>query len=226
MRTVAEKSADILPVPQFVDPVGFASLDQTIRAIRAQEALFFEGDPSTNLYEVVEGIFRSSRIYSDGRRQIVTFAFPGDLVGFAHGEYYRFDCYALTAGKVRPIPRHALLTAVKSRPALAEKLLAAAADQISSMHDLSMILCRKSALERVASFLCAFRDKTGAADCLRLPMTRSEIADYLGLTIETVSRNITKLRQRRIIELLEPSSIRILDLDRLRRIAQEDASIH
>lgn len=200
--------------------------DPVLRSVKAHDALFFDGDEFTNLYEVVEGVFRASKIYSDGRRQIVAFAYPGDLVGFAQSNRHRFDCDALTAGKVRPISRHALLSAVKTRPALAEKLLSAAVDQLSCMQELSMILCRKSALERVASFLCAFREKTGADRYVQLPMTRGDIADYLGLTVETVSRNMTNLRQRQIIELPEPACVRILDLERLRHVAEEDVAYH
>lgn len=226
MNAVTRHTRSSRLAPCFVAYGEAPRTDETLRTVKAHDALFFEGDPFGSLYEIVEGIVRASKLYSDGRRQIVAFAYPGDFVGFADGERYKFDCDVLTAGKVRPISRHALLSAVKTRPDLAEKLLAAAAEQISSMHELSMILCRKSALERVASFLCTFREKTGAADCLKLPMTRTDIADYLGLTIETVSRNITKLRQRRIIELSEPTTIRILDLDRLRRAAGNDIPIH
>jgi CRP-like cAMP-binding protein len=201
-------------------------VDQILRSVRAQDVLFFEDDDVTSIYEVVEGVFRTTKIHTDGRRQIPAFAFPGDLIGFGHGERYRFDCDALTPAKVRPISRHALLSAVKTRPVLAEKLLSAAADQIANMHDLSMILCRKSALERVASFLCAVHERTGARGLIRLPMSRSDIADHLGLTIETVSRNVSKLKQRDIIELANPSSIRVLDLRRLRHAAEEEDTVH
>ena len=201
-------------------------VDQIVRSLEAHEPLFFEDDEVTHIYEVVEGMLRATKVHIDGRRQIPAFAFPGDLVGFGHGECYRFDCDALMPAKVRPIPRHALLSAVKMRPELAEKLLSAAADQISNMHDHSMILCRKSALERVASFLCTVRHRTGAGDLVRLPMSRTDIGDHLGLTIETVSRNVSKLKQHRIIELSGPTSVRILDLQRLRNAAEEEDTVH
>lgn len=201
-------------------------VDQIVRSLDAHEPLFFEDDEVANIYEVVEGMLRATKVHIDGRRQIPAFAFPGDLVGFGHGERYRFDCDALMPAKVRPIPRHALLSAAKARPALAEKLLAAAADQISNMHDHSMILCRKSALERVASFLCTVRDRTGAGDLVRLPMSRSDIGDHLGVTIETVSRNISRLKQHGIIGLSGPTSVRILDMRRLRNAAEDEDTVH
>ena len=93
--------------------------------------------------------------------------------------------------------------------------------ELSAARDLSMVLCRKSAIEKVASFLCSLAERRrslGPTGMMSLPMTRSDIADYLGLSIETVSRNITKLRVKRIISLPRAGLVLIHDMDRLKRI--------
>jgi len=97
------------------------------------------------------------------------------------------------------------------------------------MQDLSILLCRKTALERIASFLVTMATKTTGPMTgrpLPLPMCRADIADYLGLTIETVSRNMTRLRSMRVIDLPNRGSFVIKDLDRLRLLAQDEGKMH
>ena len=192
------------------------------------DMLFYEGDDAANLYEVVEGVARVYKIFADGRRQVIAFAFPGDLLGFGENGTYRFDCDALTKLRVRTIPRTSLLRAVRERPELGEKVLALAANEITTMQNLSILLCRKSALERLATFLVylANRQHDNGATACALPMSRADIADYLGLTIETVSRNFTKLRTRQVIELLDSSSFQINDMSRLSAIAECEGPVH
>ena len=199
------------------------------RVVGATTVLFHEGDSADVLYEVVTGVFRATKVFQDGRRQVVAFAYPGDVIGFGHGEAYRFDCDALTPARVQVTARGDLAQAMRSRPELGEKLLAMAAGEVASMHDLSVLLCRKSAMERIAGFLLSLASRTGKLGNDRrvsLPMCRADIADHLGLTIETVSRNLTKLKVRGIVDLPDRGNFIIRDLERLQALAECETVVH
>ncbi|MBU1334217.1 MAG: helix-turn-helix domain-containing protein [Devosia sp.] len=205
--------------------MGGAVSTSGVRLLGAYDALFREGDETTGFYEILSGAVRAYKIFPDGRRQIVAFGFAGDIVGFGHGETYRFDCDALTMTRVRAIHKSSLLRAMRERPELAEKLLKVAGDEVASMQDLSILLCRKTAIERMASFLLSMAGRT-TSDMVPLPMCRADIADYLGLTIETVSRNMTRLRAMRVIDLPNRGNFVVRDMDRLRLLAQCDGNMH
>jgi CRP-like cAMP-binding protein len=199
------------------------------RIVGATTVLFHEGDSADALYEVVTGVFRATKVFQDGRRQVVAFAYPGDVIGFGHGASYRFDCDALTPGRVQVTARSDLGQVMRNRPELGEKLLAMAAGEVASMHDLSVLLCRKSAMERIAGFLVSLASRTGKLGNdkrVSLPMCRADIADHLGLTIETVSRNLTKLKVRRIVDLPDRGNFVIRDLERLRALAECETVVH
>lgn len=212
---------DIAPI--WIGPRG---TEAGIRSLRAQDPLFFEGDDAGSLYEVIEGVLRVCKVFSDGRRQIISFAFPGDLIGFGQTDVFSFDCDALTYARVRAIPKSSLLRTALERSELGEKLLAIAANEVNSVQNLSILLCRKSAIERVASFLVYLSKRLGEEAKIVMPMTRADIADYLGLTIETVSRNITKLRGMGVISLPGSGSISIRDMRQLCQIAECDGAMH
>ncbi|KRA43221.1 hypothetical protein ASD80_08195 [Devosia sp. Root635] len=200
-----------------------------VRLLSAYDSLFREGDETTGFYEILSGAVRAYKIFPDGRRQIVAFAFAGDIVGFGHGETYRFDCDALTSTRVRMIPKASLLRAMRERPELGEKLLEVAGGEVANMQDLSILLCRKTAIERIASFLLTMAGKSAGPMVgrqLPLPMCRADIADYLGLTIETVSRNMTRLKAMRVIDLPNRGSFVVRDMDRLRLLAQCEGNMH
>lgn len=199
------------------------------RVVAASSFLFHEGDSADKFYEVLSGVFRAVKVFPDGRRQVVAFAYPGDVIGFGHGENYRFDCYALTPGRVKTFSRGDLLSTMRDRPELGERLLAVAAGEIATMQDLSILLCRKAAIERIAGFLLSLAQRTGKLgndQKVSLPMCRADIADHLGLTIETVSRNMTKLRLRAIIDFPNRGSFVIRDLERLEMLAESEDALH
>ncbi|WP_196258989.1 helix-turn-helix domain-containing protein [Pelagibacterium limicola] len=204
------------------------SRDPAIRTVRPHEPLLFEGDDADHLYEVIEGVIRVYKLFQDGRRQIISFAFPGDVIGLGQGDTYSYDCDAVVFSRVRVIPKGDLMRMVRERADLGEKMLEMAAREISAAQNLSIVLCRKSAIEKVANFLCALADRrrSTAADVVGVPMTRLDIADYLGLTIETVSRNISKLRSMGIISLPRSGVVAINDMQRLRRIGDCDVGLH
>ncbi|WP_404404602.1 helix-turn-helix domain-containing protein [Pelagibacterium halotolerans] len=198
-----------------------SALDTGLRTLRAHDPLIFEGDDADHLYEVIEGVIRVYKVFYDGRRQIMAFAFPGDIIGLGQADIYSFDCDALTFARVRTISKADLLRTVRERPELGAQMLEMASREITAAQSLSITLCRKSAIERVASFLCSLAERRrdiGTSQTLSVPMTRADIADYLGLTIETVSRNITKLKSLDVISLPTPGTVLIHDMKRLKRI--------
>ena len=150
------------------------------------------------------------------RRQILDIAGPGRFVGITPAE--RHDCTAVAVANsvIYSLDRRA----VDNKPAHGEQLTTAMAAEILRLRELATLLGRKTAIERLASFLVemAGRSKTGSCD-IWLPLSRQEIADYLGLTNETVSRNFTTLKRRGVIETFGQSEVRIVRPEILKKIA-------
>lgn len=185
--------------------------------------LFREGDPAEKVYEVATGVVRLTRILEDGRRQIIAFGYPGDTVGFPSDGRYHTDCDALMPTTLF-VHRRADLETANGNAALHERLLNAALREISGMQDHFMMLGRKSSIEKLASFLLVLTKRVGEPigdfNQVNLPMTRADIADFLGLTTETVSRTFTLLRKSQIIAIDHVNTIIILKPTALRGIAQ------
>ena len=210
------------PVPTGTSTVDFAGDGTHIRAYDAHEPVFCEGEDAGFLYEVIEGVVSNSRVMPDGRRHVISFGYPGELIGLGHDDCYRFSCDAVSTARIRSTPTNAILCAVKERPELGEKLLQAATTQLAEMHDHSVMLGCNSAIEKVTSFLLALEKRESGVETVHLPMRRTDIANYLGLTVETVSRNLTKLRVRGIIDMPESHTIVMRDMDRLEALADGD----
>ncbi|MFT4784739.1 MAG: CRP-like cAMP-binding protein [Paracoccaceae bacterium] len=166
--------------------------------------VYFEGDGVDSLYQVKTGVLRLTRLLEDGRRQVIAFGYPGDIVGFPSDGLHHTDCDVLVDAQLQPY-RRSMLENGEGDPELHRNLLQAALREISSMQDHFMMLGRKSAIEKVASFLCVIMDRVGKDlgdyKQANLPMPRSDIADFLGLTTETVSRTLTQLRKSKIIAI-------------------------
>lgn len=176
--------------------------------------LYFEGDDVTHLFMIETGVVRLTRVLEDGRRQVIAFGYPGDFIGFPAQGTHHTDCDALCESKLCPIPRKTLDDSSVD-PELHAVLVQAALQEISAMQDHFMMLGRKSAPEKVASFLTVLLERIGDTSVeppvLALPMSRSDIADFLGLTTETVCRCLTALRKARIIRVDGISKVAILD---------------
>jgi CRP-like cAMP-binding protein len=172
--------------------------------LKAGAYLYFEGDQAEWLYQVTSGVLRLTRLLADGRRQVIAFGYPGDIVGFPSADAHLTDCEALTEVRLQPY-RRSMLENGEGDPKLHYALLQAALREISGMQDHFMMLGRKSASEKLASFLCVLAERVGtdlgAYRSVTLPMSRSDIADFLGLTTETVSRTFTQLRKSKIIAI-------------------------
>ena len=196
------------------------------KSLQAHEHLFVAGDSQTRVYQILEGVVGIYELLPDGRRQIVTFCHPGDLIGLDHPERYSHNAEALCPARVRCIPIAAMDRLISTEPGFGQALLKVLSTELAETRDQLLSLGRKSAHEKVATFLLRIarrneREGVDGSD-LHLPMKRSEIADYLGLTIETVSRNVTKLKVAGVIRLVSNSRIAVLDMDLLEACAEGD----
>lgn len=172
--------------------------------------IYAEGDKSGALYQVAFGVVRIYRLLADGRRQICAFQMPGEIFGFeAGGERHFFaDAVSLTGLRVlHP----------GSEAELSHELFKLALNSLSRAHDHLLTVGRNDAAGRVAAFLIemAGRQDSRDDDVIDLPMSRADIADYLGLTIETVSRVLTKLKDARIIRMATSRHLDVLRWDAL-----------
>lgn len=172
--------------------------------------IYGENEPADFLYMVLSGTVRSYRILSDGRRQIEGFHFSGDIFGFETGAEHDASAEAVTSATVLVIRRNILLSVAARDMAVATQLWKMTARQLDHARKHALLLV-KSAQERVAAFLLEMA-RLGTGNAVDLPMPRQDIADYLGLTIETISRTLSLLQQEAAIDL--PNSRRILLRDR------------
>jgi CRP/FNR family transcriptional regulator len=178
-----------------------------------------EGDPASHLFNITSGSVRVYKLMADGRRQIVGFLYTGDFLGLATGDSYAFSAEALepvTACRFRKSEYRKLL---QEQPTLESALLERASHELAAAQDQMLLLGRKTALERFASFLLDTARRQRRTQTVELSMTRAEIADYLGLTTETVSRVTSKLKTSGMIRLVSLSEIALLKPAALAEIA-------
>jgi CRP/FNR family transcriptional regulator, nitrogen fixation regulation protein len=212
IRSNVPPRAASLPMPR-QDGAEEGSLAEIMQAMGAlmsyprKTEIFAEGEPADYLYQVVSGSVRTYRVLSDGRRQIDGFYLPGDIFGLQFGDEHAFSAEAMTNVKARIVKRSALNAQAKRDPAIAQELLLLTARELHRMQE-RMLLLIKSAQERIASFLVEMATRGSAGPAIDLPMSRQDIADYLGMTIETVSRTLSALEAAATIEL--PTSRRIV----------------
>jgi CRP/FNR family transcriptional regulator, nitrogen fixation regulation protein len=165
------------------------------------EEIFGEGEAAEYVYKVISGAVRAMRFTSDGRRQIMAFYLPGDVFGFDLKDAHGFSAEALAASDILLVRRSAIEKAGSGDVRAARALLELSAAQLHQAQEHAFILGRKGAGERVAAFLLQLAERLCAAGEIDLPMSRSEIADYLALTIETVSRAFSHMEREQMIAL-------------------------
>ncbi len=169
--------------------------------------VYGENEPAEYLYKVVSGAVRTYRVLNDGRRQIGAFYLPGDVFGIEVGDQHTFSAESIVDSKVMLIKRSSLLSLASRSVDVSRQLWTMAAAELQRTQDHTMLLI-KTAQERVAGFLLEMAKRAPRANTVELPMSRQDIADYLGLTIETVSRTLTQLENSAAIEV--PTSRRIV----------------
>jgi len=208
-RTVLSKQ---IP-PQARPPVGSHVLDGNIDLMGAPMSfarnaeIYGEGEPADYLYKVISGTVRTYKVLSDGRRQIGAFHMAGEVFGLEMSDEHTFSAEAITEAKVLVVKRSALVALAERDSDVARQLWALTGRELSRVQD-HILLLIKTAQERVAGFLLEMAERASHDGAVELPMSRQDIADYLGLTIETVSRTLTTLENAAAIEM--PSSRRIV----------------
>ena len=170
----------------------------------AQQELFAQDDPVRHCYEVVSGCLRTVRLMEDGRRLVGGFLMAGSLLGFEARALHDFAAQAVCPTTLRSFSHTEVATMAASDPGFGQFLWHHASDALRQEHEHMLLLGRKTAMERVASFLrdMAVRAGSNEGGQVPLPMCRADIADHLGLTVETVSRTMTQLRRARVIDIL------------------------
>src|SRR6201991_4223272 len=188
--------------PRFLGELGKLSQNEIILSefkYRRGAEIFGEAEPAEYLYQVIDGAVRSYKLLSDGRRQIGAFHLAGDIFGLENGGAHRFTAEAIVDTTVRLIRRQSLELVAESDAMVARNLLGMTTTNLQHAEDHMLLLGRKTSLERVAAFLLEMDKRITAAGVMPLPMSRRDIADYLGLTLETVSRALSRLHELRII---------------------------
>lgn len=215
---VADRGARSAPGPEqatFSFGVGV-----TMTMERGQTVLV-EGDRADRFYRVLRGTVRLYKSIADGRRQVIDFLGEGQVFGLTGGESHPYSVEAITAVTLVRHSRSSVEAAIERDPETARGLFELACTELHRAHQQMLLLGRKTADERVASFLLRLAEHDRPAPLVSLPMSRQDIADHLGLTIETVSRTISRLRRAGLISLVGRQQIRLDGLERLRALAED-----
>jgi len=200
----------------------------TLKSYGQNEHVFIEGDSQSYIYLVVDGVIALYNAMSDGRRQVCAFAYPGDILGLDSIGAHVNSAESLCDSTLRCIPVNAIEKLMRSEPGFGQALLAATATELADTRELMLSLGRKSAAEKMATFLLRIARRNNAIDdavqTVSIPMKRCEIADFLGLTTETISRTLSKFKAMNIIRLESTSRVRILDMEKLQAVAEGTAA--
>jgi CRP/FNR family nitrogen fixation transcriptional regulator len=197
-----------------LDPLGVGGVRM---AYARNEEIYGEGESADCTYRVLRGVVRTCRILADGRRQVAEFFLPGDVFGLQAGSDHRYSAEAVIDCGVMAMRRSILAERAVSDSSTAQKLWALTLSHLRRSEEHMLVLGRKNACERVAWFLIDLSERIPAPNRLDLPMSRQDIADFLGLTIETVSRAMSQLRDDAIIAL--PNCRQVMMLNKTALIA-------
>ncbi len=202
----------------------FSIVDQ--QHLEARQTVFRDGDTSNHLFSVSSGMVKLYKLLPDGRRQITAFLLPGEFFGMAEAN----NAYVYTAEAIIPsllcrFPKGRLEAMMGSMPNLERRILNKISADMSRSQEQMLVLGRKTAREKIASFLISLFDRLSMPhheedSTIQVPMNRSDIADYLGLTIETVSRTLTQLKREEIIDLPNNTHVILQQVERLRALAE------
>ncbi len=200
---------------------------QPLETIEAGAAILWQGDAAAHVFAVEEGVLRVFRILGDGRRVITGFLYPGAILGVSLRDRYLYNAEAVTAAKIRRFARSRLQDAIAQAPELRPQLFARLCDDMEAAQDQMVLLARKSAEERVCSFLLVIarrmRCDRQAEAIIEIPMSRLDMADHLGMTVETVSRTMSRLASRGVITPAGRRGVTIRQYERLLRLLRAKA---
>lgn len=204
--------------PYTIDDFGFGSGSSHTVSLnefkyRKGAEIYGEKEPAEHIYQVKRGAVRSYKLLSDGRRQIGAFHLMGDIFGLENGDKHRFTAEAVVETTVRLIKRESLQVIAETDAVVARNLLSMTTRNLEHAENHMLLLGRKTAVERVAAFFAEMDSRTGACT-MSLPMSRRDIADYLGLTLETVSRAVSRLHCEGVLSFVGNTQREIVILDR------------
>jgi CRP/FNR family nitrogen fixation transcriptional regulator len=208
-----------LPGPdQFCVLTGHAGLVATEFSYRKEEEIYGEDERAEYVYQIIRGAVRTYKLTSDGRRQIGAFHLPGDVFGLESGTNHRLAAEAIIDTTVRLVKRSSLEHAANDNVQVARKLWGITAGELRHAENHMLLLGRKSAMERVANFLLEMDRRLAVAGMMALPMCRRDIGDYLGLTLETVSRALSQLHGEGVLGFSGARQIVLRNRQRLRNM--------
>jgi CRP/FNR family nitrogen fixation transcriptional regulator len=206
------------PVPgdEFSAVMGHAGLVASEFTYKKDAEIYGEEEPAEYVYQVVRGAVRTYKLLSDGRRQIGAFHLPGDVFGLEAGSVHRLTAEAIIDTQVRLVKRRSLEQAAMGDVQIMRDLLRLTAGNLKHAEDHMLLLGRKTAMERVATFLLEMDRRLAVAGMMALPMCRRDIGDYLGLTLETVSRALSQLHDQDVLGFSGARQIVLRNRQRLR----------
>jgi CRP/FNR family transcriptional regulator len=202
---------------------------KTYRSFSADEPILWRGDELKYVASVVEGVAKLEKSLEDGRNQMVGLLFPSDFIGHPKRTQIEFDVTAASDITLCCFEREPFEELLIEVPHIAQRMVEIALDELDAARDWMVLLGRKTAAEKTATFLemvarrSQFDSSAVSTRDLVLPLLRSEIADYLGLTLETVSRQLSILKRDGVVEFVDKKNFRILDVARLHDATGDDA---
>ena len=202
-------------VDQFSVIASCSGVIATEFSYRKEEEIYGEGEPSDYVYQVIRGAVRTYKLLNDGRRQIGAFHLPDDVFGLDPNSAHRLTAEAITDTTVRLVKRRSLEAAAGSNVRFAHNLWTMTAGDLRHAEDHMLLLGCKTAMERVATFLLEMDRRLAKAGMMALPMCRRDIGDYLGLTLETVSRALSQLNDQGVLVFSSARQIVLLNRQRL-----------
>jgi len=215
----------LLSICGALDETELSALESLARTsvFEPKQTLFAEGEPAESVFTVTQGMVRLYKLVPDGRRQIVGFALPGDFLGLAMANQYGFSADSITPVRVCRFSRTAFSAFLDHTPHLLRRLHDFATHELSLAQDQMVVLGRRNAEGKLATFLIGLRNRMatigGQTVTIALPMNRQDIADFLGLTIETVSRTLSSMAKDKLIVIV-PDGVRLLNPKAVEALAE------
>jgi CRP/FNR family transcriptional regulator, anaerobic regulatory protein len=204
-------------------------VDGTLRDFEAKGHVFSVGDAKTHVYKVSSGAVCLYTFLTDGRRQIIEFAFEGDVIGLGSASAQACNAQAVISTRLQCLPIAALLRAARQDAEIALRLYEEISRELVATREHLLCVGQRGACERLATFLLVLSRRNEARgddpEMINLPMTRIDIADFLGLTLETVSRTFSKMKRQGLFEIDQTTTIRLKDAGKLVRLADGGARL-
>lgn len=219
--------ASVLPIANS-KPVGNHALASisNVRCITAGETLYVEGDSAPYCYQVIDGVMKEYNTLEDGRRQVADFYGTDEVFGISELNEHLHTSEAITDCAIRCYSRDAYLKAISQSPGLSEQFLDTLMTRLHRARERMIMLGRMSAAQRVATFLVRLSDDQRTIDNVRFVMSRQDIADHLGLTIETVCRVLTDFKKKRIIEMSSARLFAVPNIEDLENVIHGGEILH